>query len=109
MAIEDITTPLAANPTPTPKNNELRTSQASNSCNPNNDGVTPSPVKSKKPEEFLLSVASKIASQPLQYSDADVWAVLTAISDKARKRRQVDIVIIGLCFCVLDCLIVVKF
>ncbi|XP_074328780.1 uncharacterized protein LOC141666597 isoform X2 [Apium graveolens] len=88
MAIEDTTTPLASNPTPNGKNNELRTSQASNSCNPNNDCVTPSPVKSKKPEEFLLSSASNIASQSLQYSDPDVWAVLTAISDKARKRRQ---------------------
>lgn len=113
MAIEDATTPLASNPTPNAKNNELRTSQASNSCNPNNDCVTPSQIKARKPEEFLLYVASKIASQPLQYSDPDVWAVLTAISDKARKRRQVhivnDIVNIGLCLCVLGCLIVVKF
>lgn len=86
MAIEDSSTPLASNPNP--RTNEPRTSQASNSCNPNNDKVTPSPVKSRKPEEFILCVATKIASQPLQYSDPDVWAVLTAISDKARKRRQ---------------------
>lgn len=71
---------------------DLRNSQASSSCNPNNGHVTPSPVKSQKPEEFILSVAANIASQPLQYSDPDVWAVLTAISDKARKRRQVQIV-----------------
>lgn len=95
MAIEDLSTPPASNPTPNPKNNEPGTSQASNSCNPNNGDVTPSTVKSKKPEEFLLHVAAKIASQPLQYSDPDVWAVLTAISDKARKRRQVHIVKIG--------------
>ncbi|KAL0425875.1 UNVERIFIED_CONTAM: hypothetical protein Sradi_1122300 [Sesamum radiatum] len=39
-------------------------------------------------EEFISSVASKIAAQPLQYSDPDVWGVLTAISEKARKRHQ---------------------
>ncbi|KAK4411298.1 hypothetical protein Sango_0202800 [Sesamum angolense] len=39
-------------------------------------------------EEFISSVASKIAAQPLQYSDPNVWGVLTAISEKARKRHQ---------------------
>lgn len=47
----------------------------------------------QSPEDFILSVASKIASQPLQYSDPEVWGVLTAISDKARKRRQVSILL----------------
>lgn len=41
-------------------------------------------------EEFISSVAAKIAAQPLQYSDPDVWGVLTAISEKARKRNQVS-------------------
>ena len=40
-------------------------------------------------KDHILSVASKIASQPLQNSDPDVWAVLTAISTNARKRHQV--------------------
>ncbi|KAG6403255.1 hypothetical protein SASPL_135472 [Salvia splendens] len=39
-------------------------------------------------EEFISSVAAKIAAQPLQYSDPEVWVVLTAISEKARKRNQ---------------------
>ncbi|XP_042009188.1 myosin heavy chain, non-muscle-like [Salvia splendens] len=39
-------------------------------------------------EEFISSVAAKIAAQPLQYSDPEVWGVLTAISEKARKRRS---------------------
>ncbi|XP_022147057.1 kinesin-like protein KIF15 isoform X2 [Momordica charantia] len=40
------------------------------------------------PREFILSVASKIASQPLQNYGSNVWGVLTAISDNARKRQQ---------------------
>lgn len=93
MAIEDLPNPIASNPSPNPRNNDLRTSQASNSCNRDNEDVTPSPVDSqKRPKEIILSVALNIASQPLQNTDPDVWAVLTAISDKARKRPQVDFV-----------------
>ncbi|KAL1828529.1 hypothetical protein DCAR_0207763 [Daucus carota subsp. sativus] len=89
MAIEDLPNPIASNPSPNPRNNDLRTSQASNSCNRDNEDVTPSPVDSqKRPKEIILSVALNIASQPLQNTDPDVWAVLTAISDKARKRPQ---------------------
>ncbi|KAG6435685.1 hypothetical protein SASPL_100560 [Salvia splendens] len=40
-------------------------------------------------EEFISSVAAKIAAQPLQYSDPEVWGVLTAISEKARKRSSI--------------------
>ncbi|KAF5466941.1 hypothetical protein F2P56_016820 [Juglans regia] len=43
---------------------------------------------SSSAKDHILSVASKIASQPLQNSDPDVWAVLTAISTNARKRHQ---------------------
>lgn len=43
------------------------------------------------PREFILSVASKIASQPLQNYGSNVWGVLTAISDNARKRQQVSV------------------
>lgn len=45
--------------------------------------------KPLSPREFVLSVASKIASQPLQNFDSNVWGVLTAISGNARKRQQV--------------------
>ncbi|KAJ7951000.1 SMAD/FHA domain-containing protein, putative isoform 1 [Quillaja saponaria] len=45
-------------------------------------------VKPSSPRAFILSVASNIASQPLQNSDPDVWGVLTAISSNARKRHQ---------------------
>lgn len=90
-------TPIASKPSPNPNKDELRASQASNSSHPGNNedknnfaAHHPSPNNPQKAEEFILSVASNIASQPLQYSDPDVWAVLTAISDKARKRRQVQ-------------------
>lgn len=46
-----------------------------------------SPQKSAR--EFIVSVASKIASKSLHYSDPHVWGVLTAISNNARKRTQV--------------------
>ncbi|GKB37025.1 myosin-11 isoform X2 [Tanacetum coccineum] len=62
-------TPIASTTNPKPNNGEPLT-------------------KSTSPEEFILSVASKIANQALQYSDPDVWGVLTAISTKARQRRQ---------------------
>lgn len=90
MAKED-DNPLAPNPNPSPnpKGEQVRVISQASSSHPLNNNNTPSPKKPLNPEEFILSVASNIASQPLQYSDPDVWAVLTAISDKARKRRQV--------------------
>lgn len=39
-------------------------------------------------KDFIVSVAANIASQPLQNYDSNVWGVLTAISNNARKRRQ---------------------
>ncbi|XP_030929832.1 myosin-6 isoform X1 [Quercus lobata] len=54
--------------------------------NNNKNGTSSSSSSSSK--DHILSVASKIASQPLQFSDPDVWAVLTAISTNARKRHQ---------------------
>ncbi|KAI4356821.1 hypothetical protein L6164_000808 [Bauhinia variegata] len=47
-----------------------------------------SPEKELIPRDFILSAASEIASQPLQYSDPEVWGVLTAISIVALKRPQ---------------------
>lgn len=48
--------------------------------------------KPLSPREFIISVASKIASQPLQNFDSNVWGVLTAISGNARKRQQVFVI-----------------
>ncbi|KAG6431013.1 hypothetical protein SASPL_109088 [Salvia splendens] len=53
-----------------------------------NCGNTPLLRNLQTAEEFISSVAAKIAAQPLQYSDPGVWGVLTAISEKARKRNQ---------------------
>lgn len=85
MAKEDENpqTPLASKPSP---NSQASSSHPRN----NNDDAFQFPKKSQNPEEFILSVASNIASQPLQYSDPEVWGVLTAISDRARKRRLVQ-------------------
>ncbi|VFQ94633.1 unnamed protein product [Cuscuta campestris] len=98
---ENPTTPLAVaskldrTPDPSLKDQHSSPNSAANSSrhratklnNKSNDRSPPrrNPLTA---EEFVLSVASKYASQPLQYSDPDVWGVLTAISDKARKRSQ---------------------
>ncbi|XP_010506489.1 PREDICTED: intracellular protein transport protein USO1-like isoform X2 [Camelina sativa] len=47
-----------------------------------------SPSPSLNSKDFIFSVAAKVASQPLQNYDLNVWGVLTAISSHARKRRQ---------------------
>ncbi|TYI50662.1 hypothetical protein E1A91_D12G117900v1 [Gossypium mustelinum] len=39
-------------------------------------------------KQFMLSVAANISSQPLPTYDPNVWGVLTAISNNARKRPQ---------------------
>lgn len=122
MANEDDnpTTPLAAklnsNPSKdqSPARSESCSSLPPSNCNGKNNckindvnGIDNSPLQRnpQSPEDFILSVASKIASQPLQYSDPDVWGVLTAISDKARKRLQVYILLQylhnALCFSLL--------
>lgn len=65
---------VPSNPTPTKPNGAVST--------------TP-PQATQCTRQFMTSVASKIASQPLQNYDPGVWGVLTAISDQARKRSQV--------------------
>ncbi|XP_062090537.1 uncharacterized protein LOC133796865 isoform X2 [Humulus lupulus] len=52
--------------------------------------LTPKPCSTDPPnsKDFITSVASNIASQPLQNYDPHVWGVLTAISSNARKRNQ---------------------
>lgn len=69
--------PSASASPPNPKNN-----------NNNKNGTSSSSSSSK---DHILAVASKIASQPVQFSDPNVWAVLTAISTNARKRHQVSL------------------
>ncbi|KAI3693299.1 hypothetical protein L6452_33133 [Arctium lappa] len=70
-------------------NNNLQGTPISSNPNPNTkDPITSVTGESPSPQDFIISVASKLSSQPLQYSDPDVWGVLTAISTKARQRRQ---------------------
>lgn len=56
-----------------------------NSCQPKDEL---SQVKPANPKAAILAVAAKIAAQPLPCSDPEVWGVLTAISNNARKRSQ---------------------
>ncbi|XP_059458195.1 uncharacterized protein LOC132187779 isoform X2 [Corylus avellana] len=76
----ETTTPIAPKPSATPG------SIASGAGTPQPPPPSTDSLSSAK--DHILSVASKIASQPLQNSDPDVWAVLTAISTNARKRHQ---------------------
>lgn len=55
---------------------------------PNADAHSASKVRTCPSTEFIASAAARIASQPLQNSDPQVWGVLTAISVRARKRHQ---------------------
>lgn len=88
-------TPTASKPCPNPFNDQspISIKSQNSSSHPKDDAhlSSPAPKISHNPEQFILSVAAKIAIQPLQYSDSDVWGVLTAISDKARKRHQVTL------------------
>ncbi|CAI9278078.1 unnamed protein product [Lactuca saligna] len=76
-------------------NNNVQVTPSNPSPNPKPDNNNITPVaggdlsaSSPSPVDFIRSVASKLASQPLQYSEPDVWGVLTAISEKARRRHQ---------------------
>ncbi|CAL0306135.1 unnamed protein product [Lupinus luteus] len=61
-----------------------------------NDVVGGSSSNQISPKDFILSVASNIASQSLQNSNPHVWGVLTAISKNARKRTQgINILLTG--------------
>lgn len=37
----------------------------------------------------IMAMAKRVAAQPLPIARADLWGLLTAVSDKARKRPQV--------------------
>ncbi|CAN1332451.1 E3 ubiquitin-protein ligase CHFR [Linum perenne] len=54
---------------------------------PNDDDASPNKKPATK-RDFIISVASNISSQPLTNPDPNVWGVLTAISNNARKRPQ---------------------
>ncbi|KAK6162470.1 hypothetical protein DH2020_002311 [Rehmannia glutinosa] len=93
---ENPTTPQALKPSPSPnsaqKSPSLSQSRPSdeprNVCSSNNNNNSPMSRNVQTSQEYISSVAAKIAAQPFQYSDPDVWGVLTAISEKARKRHQ---------------------
>ncbi|XVF22688.1 hypothetical protein REPUB_Repub12eG0192600 [Reevesia pubescens] len=76
--------PISSKPSPSPKDN---VSQSSSSEPKQNDTSPPSKVP-LSPQQFIVSVAANISSQTLPANDPNVWGVLTAISNNARKRRQ---------------------
>ncbi|KAL3829586.1 hypothetical protein ACJIZ3_018388 [Penstemon smallii] len=78
---ENPTTPQALKPIHAKKKHACSSSN-------NNNSISPQSKNPQSGREFISSVAAKIASQPFQYSDPNVWGVLTAISEKARQRRQ---------------------
>ncbi|KAL7121176.1 hypothetical protein ACP275_02G167000 [Erythranthe tilingii] len=88
MAKEDDnpTTPLAAKLNPSPNSAQRPPDEPRNGCISHNNDTNSRNAHGA--EDFISSVAAKTAAQPLHYSDPDVWGVLTAISDKARKRQQ---------------------
>ncbi|KAK8509583.1 hypothetical protein V6N12_001671 [Hibiscus sabdariffa] len=75
--VEKLETSNSSKHSQSPKNNVPQPEQA--------DGSPPSkpPLSSK---QFIVSVAANISSQPLPTYDPNVWGVLTAISNNARKR-----------------------
>ncbi|GLT39511.1 hypothetical protein SLA2020_136970 [Shorea laevis] len=62
-------------------------SQPTSSQPKQNDASPPAKVPTGS-KAFIRSVADNISSQPLPSYDHDVWGVLTAISNNARKRHQ---------------------
>ncbi|KAH6779791.1 hypothetical protein C2S52_011028 [Perilla frutescens var. hirtella] len=83
---------VSQSPSPSPKSSQKspslpRARPSDNVCV--DKSTIPSLSRNLQSEEaFISSVAAKTAALPLQYSDPDVWGVLTAISKKARKRNQ---------------------
>ncbi|KAG8391690.1 hypothetical protein BUALT_Bualt01G0213500 [Buddleja alternifolia] len=89
--------PQIPKPTPSPNSaqaspsiSQSRRSDEPHTGGSNHHNKSSSPLSKnvQNGEDFISSVAAKIAAQPFQYSDPDVWGVLTAISEKARKRHQ---------------------
>ncbi|XLU99269.1 hypothetical protein S245_013609 [Arachis hypogaea] len=67
---------------PITKASKLLPPPAGNENSPQKQALSPTA------RDRIVSVASNIASQPLHFSDPQVWGVLTAISNNARKRLQ---------------------
>ncbi|KAK9147593.1 hypothetical protein Scep_006350 [Stephania cephalantha] len=84
MAIEEekVCDPMSSKAVPSPK------SQPSPSCPPDQQQDTTPSKKIQTGKDFILSVARNYSSEPVQNSDHNVWGVLTAISNKSRKRQQ---------------------
>ncbi|KAK9143666.1 hypothetical protein Syun_013066 [Stephania yunnanensis] len=84
MAIEEekACDPMPSKAVPSPK------SQPSPSCPPDQQQDTTPSKKIQSSKDFILSVARNYSSEPVQNSDHNVWGVLTAISNKSRKRLQ---------------------
>ena len=80
-------TPISSKPSPSLKDNA---SQSASSQPKENETSPPSKVP-LSPKQFIVSVAANISSQPLPSYDPNVWGVLTAISNNARKRYQVSL------------------
>ncbi|GLT51903.1 hypothetical protein SLA2020_252770 [Shorea laevis] len=68
----------------TPKHNVTRFLQSQ----PKQNDASPPAKVPPNPTAFIRSVADSISSQPLPSYDPDVWGVLTAISNHARKRHK---------------------
>ncbi|GER57487.1 SMAD/FHA domain-containing protein [Striga asiatica] len=94
MAKEDeISTPSLASkpvssPNPAQKTPSLPQSKPPEEVNNVGNNNSPASRNVKSSVDFVRSVAEKIAAKPFQYSDPDVWGVLTSITEKARKRHQ---------------------
>ncbi|TYG93231.1 hypothetical protein ES288_A11G094100v1 [Gossypium darwinii] len=55
---------------------------------PKQNDVSPPSKLSLSTKELIVSAAANISSHPLPTNDPNVWGVLTAISNNARKRQQ---------------------
>lgn len=76
---------LKPGPSPTAEPSHAGNSQTSNKNQNEACRLSKMPMS---PKDFMIQAAANIASQPLQNYDTNVWGVLTAISNNARKRPQ---------------------
>ncbi|GMI98338.1 hypothetical protein like AT2G45460 [Hibiscus trionum] len=77
-------TPICSKPSPIPKD----IASHSPSSQPKQNDTSPPCKVPPSPKQFIVSAAANISSQPLPTNDPNVWGVLTAISNNARKRQQ---------------------
>ncbi|GAB4844384.1 hypothetical protein Ancab_037749 [Ancistrocladus abbreviatus] len=88
---ENLKTPNVQEPNSNHRNEApiiSRTGSSHPAVNSEADEPSPSAKKPPSQKEAILSVAQRIASPSLPCSDLDVWGVLTAVSNNARKRIQ---------------------